>query len=140
MMKAALLAAAALVVGASAANAKSVKVTFATSSGSPYCDGLTLKSSDNVIYSGIHSGSCEAADSAGGFALKLGTEKILDIATTDTQNAPGLTLTFLLDTKAAVWALYSDVGSGFQALNSGVLLPGAPPAKAGAKAAAQIRK
>ena len=140
MMKAALLAAAALVIGASAANAATLKYTFATSGGSPYCDGVTLTTSDNVTYSGNHTG-CTNNDAADGFAARItGLPKVIDIATQDSLNSPGYTFTFLIDKPAQTWALYADLGSGFEEFNAGVLVKGVPPAKVGAKSSVLGRK
>lgn len=140
MMKAALLAAAVLIVGASAANAKTLKYTFGTSTGGSYCDGVTLKTTDNVIYGGHHTGSCTKNDKAGGFAATISGTSVIDIATTDKANAPGKTFTFLLNTKAATWALYTLEGSTYTLINQGPLVAGAPPAMLGAKPSVLGRK
>ena len=140
MMKAALFAAAALVVGASAANASTLKYTFGTSGGGAYCDGVTLKSSDNVVYSGNHTG-CTADDAADGFGVTIkGAGHVIDVATQDSENAPGYTFTFLLSIPSKTWGLYADLGSGFELINEGVLIHGAPPAKFGSKSSTLGRK
>ena len=67
------------------AAAKTYKYTYATASGAPYCDGITLSSSDKSTYAGIHTGSCLAVnDDAGGFAVKIGSGKYVEAAITYT--------------------------------------------------------
>jgi hypothetical protein len=125
ILKAALLATAALSIGAfaSSTQAKSYDYSFGTPYGGEYCDGLTLTSTDKVIYSGLHSGTCEGSSQyAGGFAASIKkTVKGIDISTTD-YFLPGYALTFLVDPKGSTWAVYGNIGGGFEFLNSGPLI------------------
>jgi hypothetical protein len=141
ILKTVLLATATLAMGAMATTtqAKALKYTFGTTYGGSYCDGVTLTTSDKVTYSGTHTGSClDSTNYAGGFATTIkGTGKFIDVSTTDNLDLPGYAITFLLDTKAGTWFLYTNIGSGFELFNEGVLIKGAPPVgkKNGAKSA-----
>jgi hypothetical protein len=132
ILKAALLASAALAMGAMATStqAKSYDYNFGTPYGGEYCDGLTLTSSDKIIYSGLHSGTCEGSSQyAGGFAgSEKKTAKGINISTTDAF-LPGYAITFLVDTKAVTWAVYGNLGDGFEFLNSGPLIVDSPKNK-----------
>jgi hypothetical protein len=124
-LKATLMATAALALGAMATStqAKSYVYNFGTTYGGEYCDMLTLTSTDKVTYSGLHNGTCEGSSQyAGGFADKIkDTSKGPNISTTD-YFLPGYALTFLIDPKASTWAVYGNLGSGFEFLNSGPLI------------------
>lgn len=135
MKKIALSAVALLALGASGAGAKTLTYTFATASGTPYCDGVTITTTDKVTYTGTHTGSCEGAQPADGLAVTFkGSGAVLDIATMDS----GFTTpeVFLISVKKLTWSLYLDTGSGFGFLNSGSLVAGAPPAQHGLKSSA----
>jgi hypothetical protein len=123
IVKAALLATAALALGAIAtsASASTMKYTF-----TGYCDGVTL-TTDGVTYGGTHTG-CTNNDAAGGVAMKVKTNPTpyADIATTDSENAPGVVETFFLDLPAKTWYLYETIDGVFTDFNSGTLTKGAP--------------
>jgi hypothetical protein len=141
LLKATVLATAAIAVGAlaSPAAAKTLKYTFGTASGAAYCDGLTLTTTNNSTYGGTHTGSCVNPDPAGGYMVKVNGGPNLDIATTYSATSTSA-YTFFLYLKGNVWFLYQTIDGVFQQTNSGVLIKGAPPLKAppGAKRAADF--
>ena len=112
----------------SPALAKTYAYTFGTPSSEPYCDGLTISGGDGG-WSGNHTGSCTDNDPAGGFTVKIGGAKYIDISTTDNASDPGVAETFLLQPKTGAWYLYINqgLGSGFEFINEGQLIKGAPP-------------
>jgi hypothetical protein len=148
LLKATLFATAALAMGAMAtatqAKTTTLTYTFGTAYGGEYCDGITLTSSDKVTYSGTHTGSClDSTNYAGGFASKIKVDSAktyVNASTTDNLDLPGYAITFLLDVKGSEWYLYTNIGSGFELFNEGVLIKGAPPVgKHGAKKASVFK-
>jgi len=144
-MKAKLLGATAIATAAialaSPSFAKTYKFQFGTNSGSQFCDGLTITNDDSgKLWTGNHTGSCEADDSAGGFTAKIGGTTYIDINTTDANNAPGIFETFLLVPKTLQWFVYENDGGGFVLFNEGKLLKGPPPASLPAGARASVFK
>jgi hypothetical protein len=128
-----ILATALLGLGTTAAMAKTEKFTLVGSDGTVYCDGLTLTTSDNVTYAGIHTGSCESAQPADGFATHIkGYVPVVDVATQYTGSTA--TYTFILSAKVGAWELLTDESGVFTVVNSGTLAKGAPPAAYGAHA------
>ena len=126
-LKSALLATAAIAVGAmvSPTVARTLTYTFANTSGVAYCDGITLTDTSGA-YAGTHTGSCLSSnDPAGGFTAKIGG-KFIEAGTTYDGVAPEYT--FYLDTRGMAWYLYSAEGTTWTEINDGVLLKGAPPA------------
>jgi len=130
LLKATVLATAAIALGAfvSPTTAKTYTYTFGTPSGQAYCDGLTINNNGD-IWSGNHIGSCTDNDAAGGFTVKIGGSKYIDISTTDNAHDPGFAETFLLQPKTGAWYLYinPNLGNGFLLVNEGLLIKGAPP-------------
>ncbi len=128
-----ILAAGLLGLGTTAAMAKTEKFTLVGNDGTVYCDGLTLTTTDKVVYNGIHTGSCESAQPADGFATKIkGYVPVIDVATQYT-GSPA-TYTFILSAKVGAWELLTDEGGVFTVVNYGTLAKGAPPAAPGAPA------
>ena len=142
-LKATLLGTAALAVVAmvSPAMGRTYAFTLGTFSGGAYCDGLTFSDSNGGVgWSGNHTG-CTDNDFAGGFTATIKvTGNFIDINTTDQKNLPGAFETFLLDTKAKEWFLLSNLGGGFELLNGGVLIKGAPDVSKGGHARASSFK
>jgi hypothetical protein len=126
--KAALLASAALAVGAIAtsASAGTIKYTFAG-----FCDGLTL-TQDGVTYGGTHTG-CTDNDAAGGVIMKVkgNPTTYVDIATSNAADLPGVVLTYFLDLPAKAWFLYETSGGVFTDIQNGTLTKGAPESPRG---------
>ncbi len=113
---------------ASPSLAKTYAYTFGTVSGGAYCDGLTISNGGSGDgWSGNHTG-CTDDDPAGGFTARIGGTTYLDINTTDNENSPGLFLTYLLEPKSRQWFLFTSTndGGGFQLINEGMLIKGAP--------------
>jgi hypothetical protein len=133
LLKATLLATAAIAVGglASSATAKTLKYTFGTVSGGAYCDGLTLTqaTTGHPTWGGTHTG-CTNSDPAGGYNVKVNGGSNLDIATTDTLTGATQAYTFFLNLTQHYWYLYDTTGGVFAQINSGPLINGAPPATA----------
>jgi hypothetical protein len=120
------LATVALCAFVSPTMAKTYAYTFGNTTGAPYCDGLTIIGGDGG-WTGNHTGSCTDDDPAGGFTAKIGGTTYIDISTTDDADDPGFAETFLLQPKPGVWYLYSNRGLGFELINEGKLIKGAPP-------------
>jgi hypothetical protein len=141
LLKATVLGSAAIAIAtlASPVMATTLRYTFANATGTPYCDGLTLTTTNNIVYGGTHTGSCVNPDPAGGYKVKVNGGNNLDIATTYSATDT-VAYTFFLYLPGNEWFLYKTVGGVFQQTNSGILLRGAPPAKVpvGAKSAADF--
>ena len=130
--KAAVLATAAIAVGALASPvmAKTLTYTFGISGGGAHCDGLTLTqaTTGHPTWGGTHTG-CANNDPAGGYDVKVNGGANLDIATTNTTIGPNA-ITFFLNLKQQFWYAYEVVGGVFQQVDSGPLIKGAPPPQA----------
>ena len=142
LLKATVLATAAIAVGALAAPvmAKTLTYTFGIAGGGVYCDGITLTqaTTGHPTWGGTHTG-CTNNDPAGGYDVKVNGGANLDIATTDTAIGNTSAFTYFLNLKQQYWYEYQTIGGVFEQTNSGPLIRGAPPAKAptGAKHSGQ---
>jgi hypothetical protein len=136
LMKMALLGTVALGLGAiaPAASAKTIRLAF-----TGYCDGVTLKSTDNQSYGGHRTGC--ATDQAGGLAVKVkfNPTPYVDYATSD--NGVG-TFTFFLNIPTKTWYLYETTGGVFTETNSGAFTYGLPAAlpPGASKSSTSVRK
>ena len=116
-----------------------VHYTFASSDGTPLCDGLTLSQSAKLA-TGTHtaSSSCTEGEFAGGSYghVKTVGPRVWNIVTTGS-GFPGADLMYVLDENAMTWAMYGQQASSFTSgrqtkgfhftfLDSGVLLEGDP--------------
>ena len=134
------IAAAAL---ASPTMAKTYAYTFATMTGDPYCDGITIGNAGLAAetWSGNHTG-CTNNDLAGGFTTRFMKDTIIEISTADTSSQPALAYSFLLNPKAGTFYVYGfPVGyPPFQLVGEGILIKGAPPTtrRPGAKASTSM--
>jgi hypothetical protein len=127
MRKIALAAAVLLMAAAGTANAGTHKYTLVGADGTVYCDGLTVTTTDNLHYSGIHTGSCESGQAADGFATHIkGYVPVIDVATQYTGSTS--TYTFLFSNQVLAWQLWTDESGVVTMINSGSLMKGAPPA------------
>jgi len=134
LLKTTVLATVAIAIGALASpvTAATHKFTFASPSGAAYCDGLTLTraTSGHPTWGGTHTG-CTNGDPAGGYIVRVNGGPNYDIATTDSLNAPTVgALTFYLNLPSNQWFLYETIGGLNYQVNNGILINGAPPAKA----------
>ena len=136
------LATAILAIGAYASPAaafpKNLAYTFGTTSGSSYCDGLTLTSTDKLAYYGFHvNDDCAGSnDPAEGLVVRLGGHKVIEVITGVASQYPNLAFVFYIDPTALTWDLYIneyylDGTSDYIEINSGNLIKGAPPAGRG---------
>lgn len=123
-------AGAALILGATAASAGTVKFTFGVTGGGAYCDGMTLSESGGLA-TGFHTG-CQD-DVAGGIEAgklaSLGVEDSRWIITTTDTNSPDNQYVFVLDQKALTWQVYTLSTTDsvtFELVNSGPLIRGVP--------------
>jgi len=120
VLKAAVLATASLAIGAmsSPAMSKTLTYTFGPQTGGGYCDGVTITNDGaGSVWTGNLIGCTDGAP-VGGFT---------DISTTDEKDLPGWFLTYLLDTKALEWYLYTNYPLGtFAEINAGILTKGSP--------------
>ena len=132
LLKATLLATAAIALGALASPvmAKTLTYTFGIAGGGAYCDGITLTqaTTGHPTWGGAHTG-CTNGDPAGGYQVNVNGGPNLDIATTDTALGVSQAFTYFLNLKQQYWYLYETTGGVFSQTNSGPLLKGAPPAQ-----------
>jgi hypothetical protein len=130
LLKATLLATAAIAAGALASPvmARTLTYTFGIAGGGAYCDGVTLTqaTTGHPTWGGAHTG-CTNNDPAGGYSVNVNGGPNLDIATTDTQIGTQA-YTYFLNLKQQYWYLYETIGGVFIQTNSGPLIVGAPPA------------
>ena len=130
ILKTALVAGVALAASAiaSSASAKTYTYTLGITGGGTYCDGFTVTTSDKLHYSGTHTGSCVPNVPADGFASRMsGYVPVVNLATLYPESTTNA-YTLLFSAKALAWELWSDSGGVFTMINSGPLVPGAPPA------------
>lgn len=125
-LSAAMLASAALAVGAiaSPASAGTLRYTF-----TGFCDGLTLVR-DGLTYGGERTGC--ASEPAGGISMRIRTNLnvYIDVATTNGSTS----FSYFLDIPHLQWWLYETSGGVYSVTDSGTLTPGAPTlAQAGLK-------
>jgi hypothetical protein len=124
MRKIALAAAVLLVAGA--ASAKTYKYTLVGNTGTVYCDGLTVSTTNNVVYTGTHTGSCQSNQPADGWAARIkGYIPVIDVST-EYSDAPDVVYTFIFSTKVLAWELWTDEGGVWTEINYGSLQKGAP--------------
>ena len=135
IVKTALLASAALVVGAIAPSASAKTYNFAFTG---YCDGVTLTTPDKQSYGGNRTGC--VTDQAGGVAMKVkfNPTPYVDYAASDGGTGA---FTFFLNIPALTWYVYDTSGGVFTLINSGTMTNGSPAAHLpGAKTSTSVRK
>lgn len=132
--------------GPSVAPQRYVTYTFATPSGSPYCNGVSLEQVGYEALGYALYSSCGSYNvNAGGFASKIhGLDKdtVWAITTTDPE-ASGYTYVYLLDERARYWEVWGESYAGsftFSLINAGELLIGYSSDRRGGVPATQGRQ
>jgi len=141
LLRGACLAAATFIIGATASPTmgKTLTYYFTSQSGGGYCDGITISDEGSPsVWSGNFIG-CSNGPPVGGFTTMIRGRRFIDIATTESAE-PGWSFTFLLDTKALQWCLYSNYPEGiaFLELNTGGLTKHPPNNARGGQAKSAI--